>query len=131
METAAKAWSHVVGPLAEHPAVLAIILFGSTATGKRRPFSDVDLCIIAFRPLDREEKEDLFSNSAPGYDLSFFQDLPLYIQYRVFRDGKVLFCRDETQLQRLKGRTISGYLDFSRILRRCCNRVLGECDVRP
>ena len=62
---------------------------------------------------------------------SLFQDLPLYIQYRVFRDGKVLFCRDETQLQRLKERTISGYLDFSRILRRCCGRVLGECDVRP
>jgi hypothetical protein len=131
METSTKAWSHVVGPLTEHPAVLAIVLFGSTATGKRRPFSDVDLCIIGSRPLDREEKEDLFSNSAPGYDLSFFQDLPLYIQYRVFRDGKVLFCRDETQLQRLKGRTISGYLDFSRILRRCCDRVLGECDVRP
>ncbi len=131
METATKAWSHVVGPLAEHPAVLAVVLFGSTATGTRRPFSDVDLCIIASRPLEREEKEDLFSNSAPGYDLSFFQDLPLYIQYRVFRDGKVLFCRDETQLQRLRGKTVSGYLDFSRILRRCCDRVLGECDVRP
>lgn len=131
METAIKAWSHVMDPFVEHPAVLAIVLFGSTVTGKRRPFSDIDLCIVTSRPLTREEKEDLFSNSAPGYDLSFFQDLPLCIQFRVFREGKVLFCRDETQLQRLKGRTISGYLDFSRILRRCCDRVLEECDVRP
>ncbi|WP_298669694.1 nucleotidyltransferase domain-containing protein [uncultured Methanofollis sp.] len=46
METATKAWSHVVGPLVEQTAVLAVILFGSTATGKRRTFSDVDLCII-------------------------------------------------------------------------------------
>lgn len=126
METAAEAWPHVVGPLADHPAVLAIVLFGSTATGNRRPFSDIDLCIIASRPLLREEKEDLFCNSAPGFDLSLFQDLPLIIQYRVFRDGKVLFCRDEMQLQRLKGRTISRYLDFSHILRRCSERVLGE-----
>jgi len=45
--------------------------------------------------LTEREKEDFFSNSAPGYDLSLFQDLPLNIHYRVFRDGKVLFCRDE------------------------------------
>lgn len=130
MERAAEAWPHVIEPLAEHPAVLAVLLFGSTATGKRRPFSDIDLCIIASPPLRREEKEDLLCNSAPGYDLSLFQDLPLAIQYRVFRDGRVVFCRNELQLQRLKILTVSRYLDFSRILRRRCERTLGGCDVR-
>ncbi|WP_394342419.1 nucleotidyltransferase domain-containing protein [Methanofollis fontis] len=60
----------MVGPLTEHPAVLAVMLFGSTATGHRRPFSDIDLCIFASHPLRRDEKEELLSNSAPGYDLS-------------------------------------------------------------
>lgn len=124
-----EAWSEMMGACARHPAVLAVYLFGSSARGTRRPFSDVDLCIISSRHLSRAEKEDLFSHAAPGFDISFFENLPLNIRYRIFREGKVLFCRDELQLQRVQGATVSRYLDFSHLLRRCCARVLGERDV--
>jgi hypothetical protein len=49
------------------------------------------------------------------YDVTLFQQLPLYIRHRVIKEGKVLFCRDEGKLYELVIETIKQFEDFKPI----------------
>ncbi|MFA6530531.1 MAG: nucleotidyltransferase domain-containing protein [Candidatus Micrarchaeia archaeon] len=87
-------------------SVRAAILFGSRARGKFRNDSDIDVCVIT----DREDDTAL-ELSSEKYDISLFYKIPLQVRYRVFRDGKVLFNRDDKLFSKLKFWTIKMYLD--------------------
>ena len=96
----------LVNELNKIKTVKAAILFGSYAKGKQRSESDIDVCIIS----DKGDSKAL-EFSSEKYDISLFCRMPLYIQYRVFRDGKVLLCKDDGLLSRLKYLTLTSYLD--------------------
>lgn len=87
-------------------SVKAAILFGSYAKGKQREDSDVDLCVIT-----SPESDEPLELSSKKIDISLFHRLPLMMRYRVFRDGKLLFCKDAALLTKLKFWTIKLYLD--------------------
>ncbi|PKP55978.1 MAG: nucleotidyltransferase domain-containing protein [Candidatus Altiarchaeales archaeon HGW-Altiarchaeales-2] len=110
--------SNVIEDLKKNSYVDAIYLFGSHATGNAMPFSDIDLCVIASYDIPRAEKEDILSNSSRKIDISLFYDLPLNIRFRVIKDGKLLYQRDELLTHRTKVKTVDEYLDFKHIIDR-------------
>ncbi|MBM3212304.1 nucleotidyltransferase domain-containing protein [Candidatus Poribacteria bacterium] len=121
-----KIIDHIVNELKEYEFVSAIILFGSYARGNIKPFSDIDICVITEKNIDFNEKANIISYSSDKIDICIFWDLPLVIQFRVFKDGKVLYCRDEMSLHRVKVKTIMEYLDFQHILERYVKRTFKD-----
>jgi uncharacterized protein len=105
--------------------VIAIILFGSAATGKVRPLSDLDVCILTRGGIPIADKEVILSCSSRTTHISLFSDLPPAVQFRVFRDGKVLYCADPLALHRARVATIRAYCSMRPLIERHVTRVLG------
>jgi len=103
--------------------VQAIYLFGSYAKGNARPSSDIDICVITEKKIPRSAKEEIMSNSSKNMDISLFWDLPQTIRFRVFREGRLLYAKDELSLQRLKVATLKSYLDIQPMIKRYCTHV--------
>jgi len=106
--------------------VCALILFGSVAKGASNALSDIDVCIVLNNPLDllAMSLKKLEYLSLADYDVSIFQQLPLYIRQRVIKEGKVLFCRNEEYLYELAIRTIREFEDFKPIYYEYLERVV-------
>jgi len=92
--------------------VKAVYLFGSQATGKARPYSDIDICVITGKKITKKTKLSILDPSSKRVYIHLFHELPSYIQYRVFRDGRALFVRDNDFVYELRMNTIQSYLDF-------------------
>jgi hypothetical protein len=98
--------------------VLAVILFGSEARGKACATSDVDVCLVLedkrFDGLGQSQKRVVYLASF-DLDIQVFQQLPLHLRVRVLREGRVLFCRDETRLYDMAFQTARHFEDFRHI----------------
>jgi len=112
----------VISGLKEEKGVEAAYLFGSRATGKAKPYSDTDICVVTDRTAKRER---ILRNASDSVDVSVFWNLPLGVRYRVIRDGKALFVRDSKKMHRIVTRTVLSYLDFKPLLERYCSRFLS------
>ena len=106
--------------------VEAIYLFGSGVKGSVKPFSDIDICVLTDRDIPKKVKEEILSNSSKKIDISIFWDLPPMIQFRVLKEGKILYKKDDLTLQRVKADTLKSYLDVQPMIKRHCFRILGE-----
>jgi predicted nucleotidyltransferase len=104
----------------------AIYLFGSYARGKAKPISDIDICVLTKRDTAKDIKEQILSNSSKKIDIVIFWDLPPAIRFRVLKEGKLLYERDNLTLHRIKIDTLKSYLDIQPMIRRQCSKVLGE-----
>ena len=107
--------SKVVEDVKKIEKVNAVFLFGSYAKGTNKPYSDIDICIVA-DDLTKNERREILTNSSERLDISIFSDLLPLIQYRVIKDGKIFFHKDWLKLHRLKAKTIKEYLDFKHLL---------------
>ncbi len=100
--------------------VLAVFLFGSSARQEQSPGSDVDICLV-MKPLTRPFEVGALSTKRLEYlkdfsfDIRIFQQLPLYVQVRVLKEGRVLFVRDEDRFYELAFRTAQAFEDFKHI----------------
>ncbi len=76
--------------------VHSIILFGSKARGTEKEKSDIDICVIPEPDIEIPLKERIsINNSVPeNVDISFIDELPVYIRKRVFLEGRVLYTQD-------------------------------------
>jgi len=110
----------VAGIVEEIPkdGVIAIILFGSHATGNAGPLSDIDLCIVADRAATESQMNELLSVGSRIIEVSLFWDLPLTIRFRVIRDGIILYCRSPELFHRITMDTIREYLDTEPLIRK-------------
>lgn len=106
--------------------VEAIYLFGSYARGNAKPTSDIDICVLTGRNIPKQVKEEILSNSSRGVDISIFWDLPPTIRFRVLKEGKLLYKKDEIGLQRIKVDTLKSYLDIQPRIKKYCVRILGN-----
>jgi len=80
------------------PTILGVILFGSYARGEN--YRDVDICLVPFPDLKGNSSE-LFKirmkyeeYSKNVLDINLFYNLPLYIQSRVVKEGKILLDKN-------------------------------------
>ena len=113
----------IVKEISKNKNVKAIYLFGSYATGKNHVNSDIDICVIAEKLSDKDE----ISIIGAGYDnldISLFNYLPITIRYRVFKEGKPLFIRDNTLIYSLKAKTLRDYIEFKPSINRFCIETL-------
>jgi predicted nucleotidyltransferase len=104
--------------------VMAVILFGSHAKKRATLVSDVDICVISSKMKERE-KARIEALGNEKIDIVFFDELPLPIKFRVFKEGKFLYIRDERFVNSLKAKTISMFLDFKPILDTYFKKVYG------
>ncbi|MEK7396028.1 MAG: nucleotidyltransferase domain-containing protein [Candidatus Poribacteria bacterium] len=115
--------ANTVEELRQYPYVNAVILFGSYAKGRIKPLSDIDICVITEKNMIDEQRVNITGLSSDKLDISIFWDLPLTIQFRVFKEGKVLFSRDWLILHRVRIKTVKEYLDFLPIIERSIKRM--------
>ncbi len=116
--------TRLVGELPKEK-IIAVLLFGSSATGDTRPFSDIDICIVTGHGLSAEERETFHSFASRRIHLSLFSDLPPAVQFRVIRDGHVLFCADELAFHRARAGAVRAYLSVKPLIERNIDHVLG------
>ncbi|MBU0530702.1 MAG: nucleotidyltransferase domain-containing protein, partial [Nanoarchaeota archaeon] len=85
-------------------------------------YSDTDICVITDRGA---RKESILSNSSDKIDTSIFWDLPLYIRYKVIKEGKPLYVKNKLKMHRITVNTVLSYLDFKPLLERHFSRFLS------
>ncbi len=88
--------NEIISKLKRFRFVHSIILFGSKARGTEKDKSDIDICIIPEPDIEITLKERIsLNNSVPeNVDVSFMDELPVYIRKRVFLEGRVLYTQD-------------------------------------
>ena len=121
----AKDIKKIAGEMSDITGVNAVYLFGSHASGKQKPYSDIDLCIITNPKIKKEARNEILATASKKIDTHILSDLPLYIQFRVFKDGKPLFVNSQSGLNRARADVIRRYLDFQPRLEKYYKRVLS------
>jgi len=104
-------------PLLTHaqidPHILAVIVFGSYA--REEDYRDIDVCLFLYPDhevkIENEARYKLKTTLAlpEGFDITFFDDLPLYIKARALKDSKILLNKDYDTLFDIFERTIKDY----------------------
>jgi len=115
----------VIDELFEKKNVIALILFGSVARDQSRQFSDIDLCIVTRTEIAESDRVDILSYGSGKIEVSLFHDLPLTIRFRVLKEGKILFCKDDLYLHRITITTVREYLDCAPLIMRHCRHAIG------
>ena len=115
--------------------VLALYLFGSYASGRPGPLSDVDLAVLFEPSVPRERYDErriaLFSRAAAvlrtdEIDIVVLNAAPPLIQYQVLRHGVLLYEKDPALRARFAALAIRRYLDFEPTLDRCQKASLAK-----
>ncbi len=114
----------IVEKIKKNKKVLAIILFGSYAKNRATPVSDIDICIIG-KNLKEGEKAEIEACGNEKVSIVFLDELPLPVQFRVFKEGKFLYLKNEEIVNTIKAEVISRFLDFKPILERYFKVVYG------
>jgi len=105
----------------DETGLVALYLFGSVAEGNVKPLSDIDLAVLLngkIPKMDQLDKElslrakisDILLTDE--FDLVVLNSAPVHFAFKIIKDGKLLFCKDEMILTSFIEKTISYYLDF-------------------
>ena len=115
--------NYVLSKLSSLSFVGGIILFGSQINGKSRKDSDIDIAILT-RNIDKNQEAKIMGFSSERVDILIFDKLPLVIKFRVIKEGKILFLKDEKLYHEIKYETIRKYLDFAGFINNFYRRVI-------
>jgi len=104
--------------LRRHTDVVVAYLFGSRARGTSGPLSDIDVAVLLRGDGHALERRlalmaDLAEVSGrERVDVVILNEAPVALAYRVLRDGRLLFSRDERARIEHRVRTVDRYLDM-------------------
>ena len=113
----------ITGKISKNKKVVAIFLFGSQVTGKAREDSDIDIAVLIKDPSEKDESF-IAQFWDDKLDIHSFHRLPLEIQFRVLRDGKILFIRNNKYVKYVWLKVIKSYLDFGPFISNFYRRVI-------
>jgi predicted nucleotidyltransferase len=120
---------------AAYDDVCLAVLYGSHARRTAGPLSDVDVAVLLERPVDPalyfERRLDLIGRlmqalNTNEVDVVILNQAPLALQYRVVRDGVVLYARHHDHLIEFMAQTVSRYLDFKPVIERHERAILAR-----
>jgi predicted nucleotidyltransferase len=104
-----------------NPDVVAVFAFGSFASGKLNPLSDLDFAVLLSKKMSRRECFDkhldligLFTEifRTEEIDLVLLNDAPLRFAYKIIATGKRICCNDRLELSDFVEKNRKLYLDF-------------------
>lgn len=105
------------------PEIQMVYFFGSAATGFDTPLSDIDIAYLddnSVSPFDLEPKiEKILLTLHPNWqriDMARLNTAPIAIQYRVVRDGQLIYTVSDNIRASFEERVINQYLDYAQIL---------------
>jgi len=100
---------------ASYPGIAAVYLFGSGATGKMKPGSDLDIAVMstgAIEGFKRIAMETALSNLlGRDVDLVIFHHSGVLLQHQILKYGCLIFERDPAERVRQETISRSRYLD--------------------
>jgi len=101
--------------------IAAVYLFGSTATGRNRKGSDLDLAIVTKRTISGRERlrieADLSSRLQRDIDLVIFGQAAPLLQHQILKNGRLIYENDPAERIRQEVRARAEYLDTRRLFR--------------
>jgi predicted nucleotidyltransferase len=101
--------------------VMAFYSFGSLVQEDLKPLSDFDFGVLLSNELDRTQMFDkhleligVFTDTfrTDEIDLVLLNDAPMRFSYNIIKSGKLMHCRDSTELTEFIEKTVKLYLDF-------------------
>ena len=98
------------------PELKLVVLFGSTARGKARPKSDVDLGILLdpYSPELRFRVEaELGRAAGRPVDVILLDDAPPLLRFEIAREGVLLFQREDRLWTNFKTRAMVDWWDWA------------------
>ncbi|HVS63714.1 MAG TPA: nucleotidyltransferase domain-containing protein [Thermoanaerobaculia bacterium] len=106
--------SEIVALLRERlPSLDAVYLFGSTAEGSALPGSDLDIAVLAGRPLEATERFELQIALAvlvrQDVDLVDLLRASDVLRIQVIANGALLFARDRQSVEAFEAYALSSY----------------------
>ena len=113
----------IVKKISRNKKVMAVFLFGSQINGRARRDSDVDIAVLT-KNMNENEEWKIPGIGDEKFEIHIFNKLPLVIQFRVIKEGKLLFVRDEKYLHNVWRYVVSRYLDFQPFIDRFYQRVI-------
>jgi predicted nucleotidyltransferase len=117
--------SQLRGVLSHFPNVVQALVFGSAATGKQRPDSDIDIAVTAHQPLTADERIDLIASLAEStgrpIDLIDLNVVAEPLLGQIVRHGRRLLGSDGAY-----GQLISRHLFEQADFMPYRNRILAE-----
>jgi len=115
----------VTEDLKQYGYVLAVMLYGSYASGRAKCYSDIDIAVITWNISTRMQREEIGSYASNVVDIQLFSDLPLPAQFSLLNVHIPLFIRDTNQLRTLSKQVILSYLDLEPMRTRWKKRLIG------
>jgi uncharacterized protein len=101
--------------------IAAVYLFGSTATGRDRRGSDLDLAIITKKRITSRERlkieADLSSRLRRDVDLVVFGQAAPLLQHQILKYGRLICENDPAERVRQEVRARAQYMDTRRLFR--------------
>lgn len=120
--------------------ISAVILFGSLATNKETPLSDVDLAVLYHRDLSTDDLESLHRQvmgiitdllQSDDIDVINLNTAPLSMQYGAIKQSKILLLNNRVEYIDYWEKTVKYYLDFKPLLDESNNTLLETLSGRP
>ncbi len=78
--------------------ILAILIYGSLAKGKKNEKSDIDICIVAPYTDTGRLYTKLLPLMKENYDIKIFEDMPLFLKMEVIKNHKIVYTKNVYQL---------------------------------
>ena len=127
-----KTVNEIISKLKSHSFVHSIILFGSKARGIEKETSDIDICVIPKPDVEITLKERIsLNNSVPdNIDISFIDELPVYIRKRIFLEGRVMYTQDMYHVLTLSKINDLEYERYKRLTREYHKHVMERVRAR-
>ncbi len=124
--------NEVILKLKSSKLVHSIILFGSKAKGTEKEKSDIDICVIPKPDFEITLKDRIsLNNSVPeNIDISFIDELPVYIRKRVFLEGRVLYTQDMYHVLTISKINDLEYERYKRLTREYHKHVMERVRAR-
>lgn len=108
--------------------IIAVLVFGSYA--REEHYRDIDICLVLnkkYSDLEMTNKRLKYGKILSSkFDISVFQQLPLYIRKRVLKDGKIILCKNEELLYEIAFQTIKEFEYYKKIYYTYLNAIEHE-----
>jgi predicted nucleotidyltransferase len=111
----------------DHSEIILVYLFGSQATGRTGPLSDIDLAFLVDKTITGQSAypygyqahltSDMISLlGSNNVDVIILNNAPPLLKFQVIHRGEVIFCRSESDRLNFYIRAFNEYQDFKPML---------------